>query len=292
MNIKNKDCMTRTHLPVATIVAFCPEPVERMDDAEIHRTILYGADGTYYGQGFPVQKSFGAYALQVALEAGVKTKEQACIESDYGRQLANGDVFIPLTMQRFSPTVGYIELFSIRALYAHLAVGTIIYMSQGSTLACCSSPATVMQKIREAEDFYDPNCLKHSKNGIPFVLTDQVPDLLPQAIALGNENESDLILRTEKDLCLADALCGHFDAVPPDKLLSCVRGVRKRLKPQMDQIRKAKEIRAQGIAAGNGALLASPPKALPQEDMVPRAWYEAEKREREKFQRMLLASIG
>ena len=284
MRKKNNDNLTKIHLPIVKPVVFYPLPVERMGDKELHRTVVYNEMGNPYPQMMSAKQSFESYAMQIALEAGVSDPREVWTESLYGYQLADGEVFIPLTLQPFTPTVGYLNLFAIESLCINPYMGTSIYMIHDIIISCITTPETVMKKIDNADRFYDPEGLKHPKEGIPFKLIAS-PIALPEDIVVGNEIESPLALHTEKDIRLTYDLCGHILAMSPSKMLTGVKGLRQRLAPMIDKIDNDQKIRAQGLAAGNGKPIAIDPKSTAHEEMVPRSLLEAERAEKERYKK-------
>ncbi len=282
MNRKNNANMTNINFHMDKALALYPMPTQRMGDENIYQTIEYSETGNKSVHWESVRQTFQSYGKQIAINAGVKDKGKVCMKSKYGYQLANGDVFIKVILQTYKPTEGFIDLFAIQALWGNPSIGLFIYLGKGITLPCVSSISCVMEKIYDAQNYYDPNYLRHSKDGLPFRVSD-VPVALSENIVIGNENP--LTLQTEEAVCTAYNLCNHIKAMPPSQMLSGIEGICRRLEPQMDQIQKAKEIRAQGIAVGNGVLLANPQKTLIQENMVPLSLLEAERKEKERIQR-------
>lgn len=251
MNIKNNDNLTKMHLPTQKAVIFYPEPVERMGDKDLHRTIVYNENKNKSDHWSHVKKTFEDYADRVALCAGAKNLDKTWIETAYGLQLADGEVFVPLTLQPFTPMIGYIDPFAIETLYLNPYMGTIIYMKNGICISCSSRLTCVMEKIQRAQDFYDPDYRRHSKEGVPFSLSDASSAALMANIPLGNKGESDLIITNERELDFAYAFCNHINAMPPSQRDAKLEGLRKRLKFQKDQVENSKRIRAQGQAAEN-----------------------------------------
>lgn len=283
MNRKNNYNKTEMDFFTAKVFAFYPMPVERLNDEDLHRTIIYDENGNKYPQEVSVKHAFESYAKKMALEAGVVDKEKVCIASRYGYQLADGEVFIKVTLQTCKPTEGYINLFQIQCLYDNPSMGIFICMKNGTFISCVSSVTCVYEKIHTAQNYYDPDFVKHPKEGIPFMLRDTA--MLPEDIVLGNESESPLVLHTEEQLRVAYDICNHINSMEATEISSGVSGLCKRLETRVNRLEEAKAIRAQGLAAGNGKPIAMDPKSTAHEEMVPRSLLEAERAEKERYKK-------
>lgn len=291
MNIKNNCNLTKTHFPVEKVIAFYPEPDERMGDKELHRTIIYNRNGNRYPQEVPVRQSFENYAARIAFDAGVSSASKVWTKTPYGFQLVNGDTFIKLAFQSFAPMEGYIDLFAIRSLYLNPSMGTTLYMNNGLQLSSTISVQKALEKIYNAQNFYDPQCLRHPRGGIPFVFADLPSAALPEPIRLGGEGESDLLLTTERDVRLALAICKHINAMSPTKMCSGVEGLCKRLTPRVEQFENVQKIRAEGLAAGHGAPPVIAPKTAAVEETVSRAVYDAVVADRDQMKEIVIACM-
>ena len=283
MNTKNNENSIKMYPKTPELIGFYPLPVKRMGDKDLHRTIVYNKMGDQCFQPMSAKQSFEGYAMEIACEAGIDDPKGKWTKSRYGIQLANGEVFIKVVLQTEKPTEGFLNLFAIRSLCDNPSMGIFICMKNGVSIPCVSSVACVYEKIHNAQNYYDPDFIKHPKEGIPYMPRDTA--MLPEDIVVGNQNESPLTLHTEKDVRLIYDLCDHILAMSPDKMLTGVKGLRQRLAPMIDKIDNDQKIRAQGLAAGNGKPMAMDPKSTVHEEMVPRALFEAVRAENERHKK-------